>query len=385
MVLADVERALQTLAGQPQRRGPAPHRGGRTGAVRPARPGRHREGEHGPRPGLAAARLRPRAGACAAGAEPAAGDARRVVRARRRPGRAGGDADQLGVDRHVPPALPGTFRGAGGARAARGRRVQPTVGGLPAAPDADRPARHPQHLADGPSAPAAGPAASRRCGWPTRSPSARCCLRRTAPVPTHRPGARRSRSSAPTCTPRCGTCRGRSATTTTSGRPRSSRCRASRPCGTGCDPLPHRARHALRLRRRRDRQLRPVPPDPARPGLAAGARARGHDRAGPDHAALAHRPLREHQVVVPRHAGAHRARRARRQHGRRRRARAAAGGAGGALGGRPARGPHRPAGRLGGDRLHVRVALRRRAGRRSRTTPGCRSRRAARSARPRPS
>ena len=187
----------------------------------PARPGRHRQREHGPRPGLAAARHRPRAGAGAAGAEPAAGDARRLVRPRRRPGRPRGGADLDGVDRHVPPALPRAVPGCRRCWSCSSSTRQPAVGGLPAAADADRPARHPEHLAHGPSAPAAGPRWSRRCGWPTRSPSAPCSARRTAPGPGPA-GATRSRSSAPSCTPRCATSPRRSATTTTSRRPRSS-------------------------------------------------------------------------------------------------------------------------------------------------------------------
>ena len=68
MVLADIERALAALDGQPARPRPAADRCERTGAVRAAGAGRHRNREHGARPGVVHARCRSRAGAGAAGA-----------------------------------------------------------------------------------------------------------------------------------------------------------------------------------------------------------------------------------------------------------------------------------------------------------------------------
>ena len=62
--------------GQPVRPGPAADRRQRAGALRPARARRHRQREHGPRPGVVHARLRPRVGAGAAGAQPAPGHPR---------------------------------------------------------------------------------------------------------------------------------------------------------------------------------------------------------------------------------------------------------------------------------------------------------------------
>ena len=67
MVLAEIERALAALAATRTTRACSSTDAGRAGAVRAAGAGRDRRREHGPRPRLVHARLRPRAGAGAAG------------------------------------------------------------------------------------------------------------------------------------------------------------------------------------------------------------------------------------------------------------------------------------------------------------------------------
>ena len=239
MVLADVERALQTLGRQPQDQGlHLTEAGERVLSGLLALSGIAGR-EHGPRPRLAAARRRPRPGACPAGAEPAARDARRVVRSRRRPRGARGGADRRasrssrsgGATAGVPGCRPCSSCWSS-TRPTRARwptscsACSPTSRAIPNTSPTARPLRLLDRLVE--KVRLADPVALGTV-LPARPPT-----RRRAP----RPVATRWRRSAPSCTARCASSRRPSATTTTSRRPRSSRCCGSRrsPPGPGEAP-----------------------------------------------------------------------------------------------------------------------------------------------------
>ena len=156
MVLAEIDRALGALARPPVRPGPAADRRERTGPLRPARPGRHRQREHGPRPRLVHARLGPRARTGAPGPGPAPGHPRSSSApprptgwwsrpCSRRPSRSSPSA---GVTAAGPGPRPSS--------SCWSSTAQPALGLLPAAPDPDRPPGDPEHLAHGAPAAAAG-------------------------------------------------------------------------------------------------------------------------------------------------------------------------------------------------------------------------------------
>ena len=257
-------------------------------------------------------------------------------------------ADGVGVDRHLPPALPRAGRGRGRRRAAGHRPAQPALGRLPAAPDADRPAGDPEHLADRPAAAPAGQPG--RAGQDRRPGAARRDRRRHCD--------RRWATSSGVCRVSFASCPRRSGISTSSSRPLSSRCSARAASEAGDDQLPDRAPDDLHLRLGRDRQLRPVPSPAAGPGLAALRRPRDQRRPGAGRPVPALRPLRQHQVLLPRGPAAHHADDHRDQRRRGGPAGPRSRCAGGAVGVGAARPPVRPAGRLGGHRLHLRVAVR---------------------------
>ena len=238
----------------------------------------HRQREHGPRRRLAAARRRPRAGAGDAGA----GLLRATCASRPAadvdaPGPRGG-ADRRRVDRHLPPPLPGTGPGAGRVEllvtdacnprsvAYQVERMLATCGAIPNASPTARPLRLARR---------AWPSRSAR---PTRSP---CCVVPPGDAVAGRPAGRDAAGGVLRRAARgCGTCRRPSATTyhAAAAHPqpmslprRQVASERSEPGRRGAVTIPDRAHHPLRLRRRRHRQLRAVPPAAARPRLAAAA------------------------------------------------------------------------------------------------------------------
>ena len=167
--------------------------------------------------------------------------------------------------------------------------VQSALGGLPAAPDA-------------------GPT----CGlMPNTSPTARPLrlldsLTEKVRPPTWRPWPRRRTTgdprwmpSSPSCRSSCAPVRGGPGPVPRLPPSPQPLCRA-RESGVVAT-VPHRAHHHLRLRRRGDGQLRAVPPATARPAVADGVwptRSSIDPRA--DRPVPAHRPVRQHQVLLPR-------------------------------------------------------------------------------------
>ena len=168
--------------------------------------------------------------------------------------------------------------------------------------------------------------------------------------------------------------------TISSRRPPSSRCSDPKPRSRN-DQLSHRAPDHLQLRFRGHRQLRSVSSAPPGPALAELPGPRDRDRSRTGGPVPAHRPLRQHQGLFPRGPAAHPVDGHGDQRGRGRSGRARPGRLGSALGGSAAGGPRRGSGGLGGDRLHLPLALHRDPRRESRSTPEPHSRRVGRSVR----